>query len=319
MRDRGSVIRPNRPTASDQVDSVRRYLDEACRHPLLTRIDETNLAQRIEDGAAAQGILDDPAAGLSPVERRALLRRIVRGEDAHRTFVLANLRLVVSIAKRYQASGVPLLDLIQEGNIGLIRAVEKFDHRKGFKFSTYATWWIRQAVSRGVANTSRLIRLPLHASDLRRRVQQTREWLTLRLGRTPTLVEIAAELDLDEDRIREMVQLTPDALSLQEAISEDGEMVLGDLVADNNATAPDDAAVEAMLPTEIDRLLADLDDRERRIIELRFGLHNGEPQTLEQIGDAFELTRERIRQIEGQILAKLRGATRAAIVAELMS
>jgi DNA-directed RNA polymerase sigma subunit (sigma70/sigma32) len=307
-----------RPDSQDQIDLVRVYLEEAGKHPLLTKDDEARLAQEIEDGLAARDLSEKGSAKLTPTEKRAVRRRIRRGEEAHLTFVLANLRLVVSIAKRYQASGVPLLDLIQEGNLGLIHAVDKFDYRKGFKFSTYATWWIRQAISRGIANTGRVIRLPVHAGDMRLRLLRTMGLLELRYGRRPTHAELAAELDISEEKVRETLRIAPDPLSLEQPLNDEGDAVLGDLVEDRGAASPEDAAFAAVLPGEMQRLLGRLDDRERRVIELRFGLDRGEPRTLEQVGELFDLTRERIRQIESRAFAKLRHPAYAAEVLDLL-
>jgi RNA polymerase sigma factor (sigma-70 family) len=305
--------------SQDQLDLVRIYLEEAGQHPLLTKEDEARLAQLIEDGNAARELVDDSAKQITAADRRALRRRVRKGEDAHLTFVLANLRLVVSIAKRYQASGVPLLDLIQEGNLGLIHAVDKFDYRKGFKFSTYATWWIRQAISRGIANTGRVIRLPVHAGDLRLRLLRTSGLLELRLGRMPTHAELAVELDITEDKVRETLRIAPDPLSLEQPLNDEGDAVLGDLVEDRHAESPEEAAFAAVLPMELHRILGRLTDRERRVIELRFGLDCGEPRTLEQVGELFDLTRERIRQIESRAFAKLRHPAYAAEVVDLLS
>jgi RNA polymerase sigma factor (sigma-70 family) len=272
---------------------------------LLTKDDEVRLAQAIESRWEAEEELKTKK-GLTPTRRRELNRAVRDGEKAQRTFVQSNLRLVVSIAKKYQASGLPLLDLIQEGNLGLMHAVEKFDWRKGFKFSTYATWWIRQAITRGIANTGRTIRLPVHAGDTLARVQKAQARLELKLGRPATLSELGAEVELPEDKLIEALRFRAEPLSLSEPLREDGDAELGDVVEDRSAESPFEMAATALLPVEINRLLAPLDEREREILRLRFGLDRGEPRTLEEVGEHFNLTRERIRQIEARAMSKLR-------------
>ena len=297
---------PNRKAQHDEPDLVRLYLDEAGRFGLLSKDDEAHLAQEIEDGTAARALLDDTAVTLTPREQHAVRRRVRKGEDAHRAFVQSNLRLVVSIAKRYQASGLPLLDLIQEGNLGLIHAVDKFDWRRGFKFSTYATWWIRQAISRGIANTGRTIRLPVHAGDNVLRLQRARTVLELRLAREATHAELAEELGATVEQVRQTMMIVAEPISLSHPLSDDGDTELGDIVEDRGAPSPFEGAVAALLPAEVEKLLRALSDRERRVIALRFGLDRGEPRTLAEVGVLFGLTRERIRQIEARAMSKLR-------------
>nr|WP_249420150.1 sigma-70 family RNA polymerase sigma factor [Rhabdothermincola salaria] len=289
----------------DEEDLVRLYLTDIGQYPLLTKDDEVRLAQAIEGGAEARAELD-AAVDLTAARKRELRRSVRQGEDAERTFVQSNLRLVVSIAKKYQASGLPLLDLIQEGNLGLMHAVEKFDWRKGFKFSTYATWWIRQAITRGIANTGRTIRLPVHAGDTLARLQKARARLELKLGRPATLAELSAEVEMPEDKVTEALRFAAEPLSLSEPLREDGDAELGDVVEDRSAESPFEVAATALLPEEISRLLSPLDEREREILKLRFGLDRGEPRTLEEVGEHFNLTRERIRQIEARAMSKLR-------------
>ena len=259
-------------------DPVRMYLREIGKVPLLTAEQEVALAKRIER----------------------------HDMEAKRQLIEANLRLVVSIARRYAGRGLSLLDLIQEGNLGLMHAVEKFDWRKGFKFSTYATWWIRQAITRGIANTGRTIRLPVHAGDTLARVQKAQARLELKYGRPATLAELGAEVELPEDKLIEALRFRAEPLSLSEPLREDGDAELGDVVEDRSAESPFEMAATALLPIEISRLLAPLDDREREILRLRFGLDRGEPRTLEEVGEHFNLTRERIRQIEARAMSKLR-------------
>ncbi|MCU1429659.1 MAG: polymerase sigma factor, sigma-70 family [Actinomycetia bacterium] len=289
----------------DYEDLVRLYLEDVGRHDLLTKDDEMRLAQAIEGGVAATEELGTKKR-LTPTQRRALRRKVREGEEAHRQFVNSNLRLVVSIAKKYQSSGLPLLDIVQEGNLGLIHAVDKFDWRKGFKFSTYATWWIRQAIQRGIANSARVIRLPVHAGDMLSALLKLRAQLEGTLGRTPTLAELASEAELPLDKVVEVLRYSVDTVSLDEPIREDGDAELGDFVEDRNATAPFDAAATALLPGEVAKVLAVLDERERTILTLRFGLDGGGERTLEEVAEFFGLTRERIRQIEARAMSKLR-------------
>jgi RNA polymerase sigma factor (sigma-70 family) len=298
---------PSRKQArvTDTDDLVQLYLHQAGQYELLSKSDEQDLAQRIEAGAAARLKLDG-GASLTPAERRALRRTVRAGSEAHRTFVQANLRLVVSIAKRYQRSGLPLLDLIQEGNLGLIHAVDKFDWRKGFKFSTYATWWIRQSISRGIANTGRTVRLPIHAADNLSRLQQVRVELEARLGRRSTITELADELGMAPAKVSETLQIAAEPISLSQPIGEDGDGEFGDRVADRSAASPFEATAASLLPAETAKMLLKLNRRERIVITLRFGLDRGEPRTLEEVGEHFALTRERIRQIEAKAMAKLR-------------
>ncbi len=299
---------PTKRAQQPEEDLVRLYLDDIGRHQLLTRDDEVALAQSAEAGREArEQLATDP--DVTPARKRELRRIAKRGDDAAHTFVTSNLRLVVSIAKKYQASGVPLLDLVQEGNLGLIHAVEKFDWRKGFKFSTYATWWIRQSITRGIANGGRTIRLPVHAGDLLQQVAKARGRLESQLGRRPTIPELAADLDVPADRIAEIMRHAATPVSLSDPLRHDSDAVVGDLVEDQRATSPFDAAAAALAPGHVAKLLVSLDDREREILELRFGLDCGEPRTLEQVGVHFGLTRERIRQIEARAMSKLRHPT----------
>ncbi len=306
-----ALARPKkRNLNSGDDDLIRLYLADIGRHPLLTAAEEGRLACLIEAGRAAAATLvaaGDPAADtLLASRRRELTSAIADGDGAMGTFVNANLRLVVSIAKRYQWSGVALLDLVQEGNLGLIHAVEKFDHRKGFKFSTYATWWIRQAIGRGVAKSGRTIRLPVHAGDQAFALHKAGAELEVLLGRTATDAELTTALGWHQGQV-EAVRLfarTPMSLSLK--LSADSDEELADFIADSAAIDPADAATAAAMPAEIVRLLEPLAERERQILRLRFGLDRREPQTLEEVGEHFHLTRERIRQIEAQALSKLR-------------
>jgi RNA polymerase sigma factor (sigma-70 family) len=295
----------SRHAAHDGADLVQLYLNDIVRHALLSKDDEIGLAQRIEAGVEARQQLDGQAAS-TPADRRELTRRVRNGEEARRTFVEANLRLVVSIAKHYRTSGLSLLDLVQEGNLGLLRAVDKFEWRKGFKFSTYATWWIRQAIQRGISKTARTIRLPVHAGDHVVRARHARTRLEAELQRSPTRSELAAELDLPEHELTALMHRAAHPVSLSDPLSDDSNRELADIVADRSASSPVDAAAAALLPAEIATLLASLTPREREILTLRYGLDCQEPRTLEEVGQHFHVSRERIRQIQADAMTKLR-------------
>jgi RNA polymerase sigma factor (sigma-70 family) len=286
-------------------DLVRLYLADVGRHPLLTKADEARLAEQVETGQAARAELGG-AEELSFGRRRQLRLEVAASERAAETFIKANLRLVVSIAKKYQWSGLPLLDLVQEGNLGLIHAVDKFDYRKGFKFSTYATWWIRQAITRGIANSARTIRLPIHAGEQAFALRKMRGELETTLGRKPTTAELTSALGWNAGQVEAVQQFSLEPTSLSSVLSEDGDQELQDIIADDAAVEPAGAAIASLIPGEIARLLAPLAERERQILRLRFGLDRGEPRTLEEIGQHFQLTRERIRQIEARAISKLR-------------
>jgi RNA polymerase sigma factor (sigma-70 family) len=308
---------PNKRVAQAPEDLVRLYLNDVGRYALLTKDDEARLAQAIEAGQNARTRLDHGEPLTAPHQRE--LGRLVRdGEVATAAFVQANLRLVVAIARRYPSGDVPLLDLIQEGNLGLIHAVEKFDWRRGFKFSTYATWWIRQAISRGIANSGRTVRLPAHVGDLLVRVVKAQGGLEGRLRRRPTTAEVAADVGVDEARVIEVLRHAREPLSLSGPLFADSDMSLGEVVEDTSAIAPFDGAAAALLGDEVQKILVVLDDRERKILQLRFGLDRGEPRTLDEVGVHFNLTRERVRQIEARALSKLRHPTVLHDVQELL-
>ena len=296
---------PNKQAAQPEEDLVRLYLNDIGKRALLTKDDEARLAQAAEAGREARAELAG-AEGVTAARQRELRRLVRAGDEAAATFVTANLRLVVSIAKKYQAAELPLLDLVQEGNLGVMHAVEKFDWRKGFKFSTYATWWIRQAITRGIANSGRTVRLPVHAGQLLTQVTKARGRLESQLGRRPTWAELAADLEVEEEKVAEILRHGAEPLSLSQPLRDDGDAELGDMVEDPSAVSPFDAAAAAVLCGEVNKMLLALDEREREILRLRFGLDRGEPQTLEEVGEHFSLTRERIRQIEARAISKLR-------------
>jgi RNA polymerase primary sigma factor len=287
------------------ADAVGLYLDEVSDHLLLTAEDEVRLARLIERGRAARAELAT-RTNLEPGERLELEELAEAGEEAKLTFIRCNLRLVISIAKRYTGRGLDLLDLIQEGNLGLIRAVEKFDWRRGFKFSTYATWWIRQAISRGLGNHGRTIRLPVHMVDVVRAVADTRQHLTEELRRPPTLQEIADTSGIEPEKVRVALEAPADTVSLDRPVGADGEAELHEFVADEIGDDPYASILDRVQAAQVRQALQVLTEQERRVITLRFGLEGGEPATLADVGRAIGTTRERVRQIESRALAKLR-------------
>jgi RNA polymerase primary sigma factor len=291
-------------------DPVRMYLKEIGRVPLLTAEEEVELARRIEAGLFASEKLA-PAGPMPEVLRRELDAIERDGQLAKRKLIEANLRLVVSIAKRYVGRGMLFLDLIQEGNLGLIRAVEKFDYTKGYKFSTYATWWIRQAITRAIADQARTIRIPVHMVETINKLVRIQRQLLQDLGREPTPEEIGAEMDLPPDRVREIQKLSQEPVSLETPIGEEEDSNLGDFIEDSDAVVPVDAAAFILLQEQLEGILHTLSDREKKVIELRFGLTDGHPRTLEEVGKEFGVTRERIRQIESKTLSKLRHPSRS--------
>ncbi len=297
--------------ATLSVDVLRLYLNQIGRVPLLTAEQEVELARAMEAGLFAAERLAQ-GGKISP-QMKADLEYIVReGERAKQHMLEANLRLVVSVAKKYAGRGMGLTDLIQEGNLGLIRAVEKFDYTKGFKFSTYATWWIRQALTRAMADQARTIRLPVHMVEQVNKIRRVERDLVVQLGRKPTAAEIAVEVDLSPERVEEIRSYNRDPASLDALIGEDSDASLGDFIEDEHAVMPGEAAAFLLMREELSAVLASLTDRERRVMEMRYGLVDGQPRTLDDIGKDFNLTRERIRQIEGKTLSKLRHPSRSA-------
>ncbi len=310
----GSTAALEEPPETD--NSVRMYLREIGRVSLLNAKQEVNLAQSIERGRMALELLADPDL---PRPQRLELRVVAStGEGARCHMIEANLRLVVSVAKKYIGRGLSLLDLIEEGNLGLMKAVEKFDYERGFKFSTYATWWIRQAISRAIADQSRTIRLPVHIVEKVSKLKSVIPRLEQTLGRAPTAEEIAEAMDLTPERVRELLVACRGTVSLEAPVGEDGDAVLGDLVPDVHAMEPAEFAAKQLLKKEVGCLLAELSARERRILELRYGLGSQEPRTLQEIGQEVGLTRERVRQIEGEALDKLRELGRSARLREYL-
>jgi len=291
-------------------DPVRMYLQEIGRVRLLTAQEEVELAMQIEAGTRATEKRESSPEG-QPIEDKVILERTIRrGRRAERRLVESNLRLVVSIAKKYVGRGMPLLDLIQEGNLGLMRAVEKFDYRKGFKFSTYATWWIRQAVTRSLADQARTIRVPVHMVETINKLAQVQRGLLQDLGREPTIEEIAAELEVDPNKVTELQRIAQDPVSLETPLGED-DSTLGDFVEDTEAVVPVEAASFKLLQEYMAHALEALNERERTVLIMRYGLDDQPPRTLEQVGEHFSVTRERIRQLETKALAKLRHPVRS--------
>ncbi|CAM3742733.1 MULTISPECIES: sigma-70 family RNA polymerase sigma factor [Tsukamurella] len=295
---------------SPAADLVRVYLNGIGRTALLTAEDEVELAKRIEAGLYAQHLLDTKKR-LSASKKRDLAFIVRDGQAARQHLLEANLRLVVSLAKRYTGRGMPLLDLIQEGNLGLIRAMEKFDYAKGFKFSTYATWWIRQAITRGMADQSRTIRLPVHLVEQVNKLARIRRELHQQLGREATDAELAAESGIPAEKIADLMDHSRDPVSLDMPVGSDEEAPLGDFIEDAEAASAESAVISTLMHSDVRSVLATLDEREQQVIRLRYGLDDGQPRTLDQIGKLFGLSRERVRQIEREVMSKLRNGERA--------
>jgi RNA polymerase primary sigma factor len=297
---------------AEERDLVGVYLHEISRTPLLDAAQEVDLAKDIEAGLYAEHLLEQGKLpdGYDEADLKAMVRR---GETAKDRFIRANLRLVVSIARRYVRSGMPMLDLIQEGNTGLVRAVEKFDYERGFKFSTYATWWIRQAITRAIADQARTIRVPVHMVETINKLARVQRQLHQELGREATVEELAREMGVEPERVAEIQRIAQEPVSLQAPIGEE-DSDLGDFIEDTDAVVPMEAAAFIMLQDQLEQILDSLSGREQKIIQLRFGLTDGHPRTLEEVGREFGVTRERIRQIESKTLAKLRHPSRAQVL-----
>jgi RNA polymerase primary sigma factor len=288
----------------DTDDTIGLYLKEVSRVPLLTATEEVDLAQRIERGRMAR---EELARGNVSARRRIELRKLIEdGWAAREHLITANSRLVISVAKKYMGRGVPFLDLIQEGNIGLIRATKKFDYRRGHKFSTYATWWIRQAVTRAIADQGRTIRVPVHMGDQINKLLRVQHQLTQRLGREPSVEELATALEVPPKKVENMIQVARRPLSLETPTDDEEDSVLGDFIEDDEAAPPDDTATYNLLREHLTDVLNGLPPREVRILQLRYGLLDGQAYTLEEVGRKMGVTRERVRQIEAQALSRLR-------------
>jgi RNA polymerase sigma factor (sigma-70 family) len=301
---------------AEERDLVGVYLHEISKTPLLDAAAEVELSKAIEAGLYAEHLLDSddlPEGAKVPdgISEAELRRLVAEGEDAKDRFIRANLRLVVSIARRYVRSGMPMLDLIQEGNTGLVRAVEKFDYLRGYKFSTYATWWIRQAISRAIAQQERTVRLPVHLVEDVNRMRNVARQLTRELGMEPEPEQIAVAMDVTVERVRELMRWSQDTVSLDTPVGDDGDTNLGDLVADSDAPSPEDVVLAALERSRIEGLLNHLDDRSAGIMRARYGLEDGREHSLTEVATRFSLSRERIRQLEIQALGRLRELARA--------
>ena len=307
--DRGS--RRNQTNDNPSADLVRVYLNGIGKTALLNAEEEVELAQQIEVGLYAQHLLDDHEVKLTRAKTHDLKILAKQGRKARSHLLEANLRLVVSLAKRYTGRGMPLLDLIQEGNLGLIRAMEKFDYAKGFKFSTYATWWIRQAITRGMADQSRTIRLPVHLVEQVNKLSRIRREMYQSLGREPTNEELSEESGIEETKIEMLLRQSRDPVSLDMPLGADEEAPLGDFIEDAEAADAEDAVVSVLRHDDINDIINGLEQREQDVIRLRYGLDDGVPRTLDQIGRKFGLSRERVRQIEREVMSKLRAGERA--------
>ena len=309
------------PEGVSVEDPVRMYLKEIGKVPLLSVDEEIELAQNMEDGAVATekiNVLKGRIDGASEEEKaeikeeiKTLQRDVDKGADAKKRLAEANLRLVVSIAKRYVGRGMLFLDLIQEGNLGLIKAVEKFDYKKGYKFSTYATWWIRQAITRAIADQARTIRIPVHMVETINKLIRVSRQLLQELGREPSPEEIAKEMNMPVERVREILKISQEPVSLETPIGEEEDSHLGDFIKDDNVPVPADAAAFTLLKEQLEEVLGTLTEREQKVLTLRFGLEDGRARTLEEVGKEFNVTRERIRQIEAKALRKLRHPSRS--------
>lgn len=299
------------PDGANIEDPVRMYLKEIGKVPLLSADEEIALAQKMEAGELAKSQLEEAGEDLGEETRKELEALVDQGDYAKKKLAEANLRLVVSIAKRYVGRGMLFLDLIQEGNLGLIKAVEKFDYRKGYKFSTYATWWIRQAITRAIADQARTIRIPVHMVETINKLIRVSRQLLQELGREPTPEEIADEMEIPVERVREILKISQEPVSLETPIGEEEDSHLGDFIQDENVPIPADAAAFTLLKEQLVEVLSTLTEREQKVLRLRFGLDDGRARTLEEVGKVFNVTRERIRQIEAKALRKLRHPSRS--------